>query len=249
MCTLTWFREPDGYQVFFNRDERRARKPAIPAAIRGEASRHFIAPLDGDFGGSWIAVNDCGMSFCLLNGYAGPADECPEPPDRYTSRGLLLTALVDAGSAREVSQRLERRELQRFRSFLLVAFSADGNGRLSTWRGGRLAEEPLTDAHLPIISSSFDTEAVRRSRRALFQEFRQRGDDAGERHFAFHESHRPQRGPHSPCMHRPDARTVSFSRIRVSRRRICFDYSPHSPCEGRPESPPLCIDRKGRVPT
>jgi len=244
MCTMTWIREPAGYQVFFNRDERRTRKLAIPPAIRVKGTRRFIAPLDGDFGGSWIAVNDCGVSLCLLNGYAGLVEECPEPPGGYTSRGLLLTKLIDARSATEVSERLHSGDLERFRDFLLVAFAADEDAILSTWRAGRLTDEALHDDHLPLVSSSFDTVEVIESRRALFHELQQRDVIAVERHLAYHESHRPERGARSPCMHRPDAETVSFSRIRVDRSRICFDYSPHAPCRGRSQTPPVCIQQE-----
>jgi hypothetical protein len=244
MCTMTWIRETAGYQVFFNRDERRTRKPAIPPAIRTKGSRRFIAPLDGDFGGSWIGVNDRGVSLCLLNAYAGSAEECPEPATGYTSRGLLLTGLIDARSAMEVSERLRTGDLERFRAFLLVAFVDDDAAVLSTWRAGRLTDEELQGDHLPLVSSSFDTVEVVESRRALFHESTRLCTNNVERHLMYHESHRPERGAHSPCMHRPDAKTVSFSHIRVDRSRVCFDYSPHAPCRGRPKPPPLCIRRE-----
>ena len=42
-------------------------------------------------------------------------------------------------------------------------------------------------------------------------------------------------------MHRPDAETVSFSRIQVEPGRIRFDYAPHSPCLGLPEGRPVTL--------
>jgi hypothetical protein len=48
--------------------------------------------------------------------------------------------------------------------------------------------------------------------------------------FAFHASHASCPGAYSPCMHRPDAETVSFSWIRVRPGEIEFFYSPAAPC-------------------
>ena len=63
-------REPGTFRLFFNRDERRTRRPAIPPAVHRKGDTRFIAPRDGDFGGSWLGVNEHGVSLCLLNGYA-----------------------------------------------------------------------------------------------------------------------------------------------------------------------------------
>lgn len=53
-------------------------------------------------------------------------------------------------------------------------------------------------------------------------------------HLAYHRRHEPEAGPHSPCMHRPDARTVSFSWIEVDENEVRFRYVPSSPCVGEP---------------
>ena len=111
MCTLTWFHESDRYQLFFNRDERRTRKPAIPPALRQKGPSRFIAPLDGNFGGTWIGVNEHGLTLCLLNGHAG--DDVAAPTADYTSRGLLLTSLIDSRSTAQLARRLRRRPTAR----------------------------------------------------------------------------------------------------------------------------------------
>jgi hypothetical protein len=53
--------------------------------------------------------------------------------------------------------------------------------------------------------------------------------------FRFHSSHAGTTGAHAPCMHRPDAETVSFSHVVVTPEAIRFAYLPSSPC--RAESP------------
>src|SRR5258708_10118882 len=57
-----------------------------------------------------------------------------------------------------------------------------------------------------LTSSSFDSEKVRRSRQ---EEYSHVHDGKGL--FAFHRSHAPARSAYSPCMHRADAETESFS--------------------------------------
>ena len=78
---------------------------------------------------------------------------------------------------------------------------------------------------MPLVSSSFDPEGVRRRRR---EEFARRLDAAGRLDasvlFAFHSSRGRKSDAYSTWMRRSDARTVSFSWIRVSRATVEFLY-------------------------
>ncbi|HXV77157.1 MAG TPA: hypothetical protein VD788_12640, partial [Candidatus Polarisedimenticolaceae bacterium] len=94
MCTMTWSEREDGYEVLFNRDERRTRKPAAPPSIRQAGSLRYLAPADGDFGGAWIAVNELGLTLAIENGYLDQDDLSREPAGGFTSRGLLVTSLA-----------------------------------------------------------------------------------------------------------------------------------------------------------
>ena len=69
------------------------------------------------------------------------------------------------------------------------------------------------------------------------------GADRLERHRAYHRSHHPERGPYSPCMHRPDAKTVSYSEVTVSDEQVCFRYRPLSPCADGTEASTICLPR------
>ena len=64
---------------------------------------------------------------------------------------------------------------------------------------------------------------------------------------AFHRSHWPDRGPYSPCMHREDAVTVSYTRIRVDVDAVELTYVDGSPCKGA-AGEPLRLSRRSRVP-
>lgn len=244
---MSWFSTTSGYEVFFNRDERRSRKAALPPGIRVRGDTRFVAPLDGDFGGSWLAVNEHGLTLAIENGYTDLDDLAHEPAAGFTSRGLLLTSLADCRSSASVLRRIEGLDLHRYRSFLLTVFDHDGSGLLARWIRGLLSVDRELERLVPIVSSSFETSEVRRKRRAVFQRMRN-ATNAGhaELHLAYHESHLPRKGPYSTCMHRPDARTVSFSHIVVDEQEARFYYVPHSPCRGRPSGNPVTIPRTRR---
>ena len=239
---MTWLVRPGGYDVFFNRDERRTRKPAAPPSVASAGGTRFVAPLDGDFGGSWIAVNEHGLTLALQNGYVDLDDVAHEPPQGFESRGLLLTSLAGARSKSEMLRRLETEDLHRFRSFLLTLFDADGAPSLVRWLRGARELDPAPS--MPLVSSSFETLDVRRSREQVFRDLTvEHPDDPLELRLAYHESHRPARGPASVCMHRPEAHTVSFSRVEVDPREVRSHYAAHSPCHGRPQGEPLKLPR------
>lgn len=241
---MTWLGTAGGYEVFFNRDERLSRRPADPPRILRSASTRFVAPRDGDFGGSWLAANEHGLTLALENGYTDLDDLTHEPPSGFVSRGLLLLSLIDTGSPAEVLRRLENQDLHRFRSFLLTVFDARGEARLVRWVRGAYGVEPDAVRHMPLVSSSFETADVRRSRAEVFRAMsRELAADPLELHLAYHESHLPERGPRSTCMHRPEAQTVSFSRLEVDSREVRFHYVPHSPCAGRPRGEPVTLRR------
>ncbi len=248
MCTLTWHDEPGGYQMFFNRDERRERKPAIPPSVQRRGDTRFIAPLDGDFGGTWIAVNEFGLSVCLLNGF--PATDLSALTNRhdYTSRGHLTLTVIESPSAHRAAATLRELDLERFRPFVLVAFEPGDGGVLARWSGNSLDLASGRPPLQPIVSSSFFTEEVRRNRLAVFRELQRECADSSpvELHLAFHRSHRPTAGPHSPCLHRPDASTVSFGRTQVDEAHVRFHYTAGSPCRGTSPEPPIRLERRSQ---
>jgi hypothetical protein len=245
MCTMSWHDRAGGYRIFFNRDERRERAPELPPAVDERNGSRFIAPRDGEAGGSWIAVNEHGVSLCLLNGFPDGA-VVPDAAGRdYTSRGALPVSLIELHATSSIAERLRALDLRCYRPFQLVAFAPAGSGLFADWSGTTLEIEENRPRTRPLVSSSFYTESVRDSRAAVYRELVEGGEPGSpEAHRAFHASHTPERGPHSPCMHRPDARTVSFSGISVDGEEVRFYYAPHSPCRGLPEAPVLRIARR-----
>jgi hypothetical protein len=229
MCTATWIRTQDGYELFCNRDESLTRKSALPPQVLNLGDTQAIAPRDGDFGGSWISVNEFGLSLCLLNLYS-----VPRLSGEFTSRGLLLMELAGSHSPEQVIARMAEKRLQQFQPFTLLALAV---GQLAVpavifqWNGSERLIDRDGDRQMPLTSSSFDSANVIESRKRCFDN---RAAAAGgidaDLLFDFHRSHDPLPSAYSTCMHRADAQTVSFSQIKVGSNSIEFRYHPHSPC-------------------
>lgn len=241
---MTWFPRGAGYELFFNRDERRLRRPATPPRVHEAPGTRFVAPIDGDFGGTWLAVSECGLALAIQNGYTDADDRTREPAMGYTSRGLLPQALIDGGSIEQVLERLAGLDLPCFRSFRLALLEPGRSGALAEWLHGRLEVCAGVPTAVPVVSSSFEPTQVVASRAAAFAETIAAGSaDRRAAHLAYHAGHRPQRGAESVCMHRPDARTVSFSHVIVDAQCIRFRYVSDSPCRGAFVEPDVVLSR------
>lgn len=224
MCTMTWLAHDDGYEVLFSRDELRTRKPALPPAIGQQRGTAFVAPRDGDHGGTWLGVNEHGVAVALLNFYP------PEPPDvpSPVSRGHLVLGMLDCTRAPAVLTRLQNMMPDPYRPFYLAALDRGNPPAVRIWDGRELRR---ASGEMPVSTSSFDTARVVRSRYDLFARLREaHGAPAAEWLVDYHRSHVPDRGACAVCMHRADAHTVSFSRIRVDTQGIEFRYWPTAPC-------------------
>ena len=229
MCTLSWIHREDGYLLLFNRDELHSRKSASPPRIEKRNGVAFIAPLDGDHGGSWIAVNQFGLTLCLLNRFDDSLDTTPRD---YRSRGFLIRELIDCSDLNLVSQRLERVSLDHFRPFTLVSLLGGHPAMLIEWTGHETRAESNAEELMPVASSSFREGNVVLQRRQQFQKMAfERGRVDAELLFEYHRTHLPERGSTSVCMHRSDARTVSMSTVTVTNEIIEFVYHPNSPCQ------------------
>src|SRR5205809_93249 len=102
MCTISWIHDANGYQLLCNRDERLTRKSALEPRLAVRNDTRFLAPVDGDFGGTWIATNEFGVSLCLLNGASLTGSEIHAAAPKR-SRGLLLLDLIPESSVAAIS--------------------------------------------------------------------------------------------------------------------------------------------------
>ncbi|MFN7963918.1 MAG: NRDE family protein [Thermoanaerobaculia bacterium] len=246
MCTVSWFWTAEGYQLFGNRDESRSRRQALPPRRAEQDGVAYLAPVDADAGGTWIAANELGVTLTLLNFYQADAVGPRGSGGAAVSRGRLVQALAGAASVARVGEGLRLQDLARFRPFTLLALEP---GRADAWQwDGRnlssLGEQPP----MPLISSGVTLAAAIAHRRASFEHLRGEGELAGsELHLRFHASHWPEASSLSVCMHRPDAETQSLSWVRVERHGVLFSYAGGSPC--RTElAPPVELPRGAQAP-
>lgn len=226
MCTMTWFVKDDGYELFFNRDERLSRQQAKLPTIQQSAGVSYISPTDADAGGTWIAVNQHGVSVCLLNHYQ--FEQIKTYKD-WTSRGEIVRSfapIVDLVSAKE---RFEQLQLSDYRAFRMFILDRQGQNLLCVWDGHSARVEK--NVTTPKSSSSVDAKHVKQARRELFTGLDLVNSRVSQDYLNYHSSHLPERSKESVCMHRDDAKTVSFSYITVDDEQVSFMYADGSPCE------------------
>jgi Transport and Golgi organisation 2 len=226
VCTVSWIHQAGGYHLLCNRDEKRSRGTALPPRVAELDGVRYIAPTDADGGGFWIAVNEFGLSLCLLNGHPSPAQR---------SRGLVIRDMVSARSVAECLLRVKQLDVHAYAGFTLVALEPRRPAALVQWNGGELTIDPAGDSHMPLTSSAYDPAGVRRSR---LNDFARLGRSATSIDPAllhkFHVSHGSEPNAYSTCMHRPDAATVSFSWVAVTNSQVRFVYLPGAPCQCLP---------------
>src|SRR5215467_582120 len=190
MCTVSWIHEPGGYQLFCNRDEKRIRGIAAPPRLAVRDGVQFLAPVDADFGGTWIATNEFGLSLCLLNGVPGPSSR---------SRGLLVQDLISLPSIEALVDRVRTLDLSPFAPFALAGVEPQNPGAVVEWNGARAAFSFPNESHFMLTSSSFDSGRVREKRREVYSKLTSLGCTP-ELLADFHKSHGGMPSAYSICM-------------------------------------------------
>ncbi|MEQ1885898.1 MAG: NRDE family protein [Bryobacteraceae bacterium] len=224
---MSWLWREDGYELFANRDELRTRGAARPPAIHERSGVSYIAPTDADFGGTWIATNHFGVSFCLLNR--------PRRRDygNARSRGMLVLDLAAEPTVQAAVEQVKQEDLRQYPPFALAVLGPAQEPLVLEWDGDEPRVDHVEKPPYLLTSSSFDPGGVAQNRTRQFVEVRGVAFDAGSRAelMALHGSHAPEAGPYSVCMHRDDAETVSFSHVVVAGDRITFSYTSAAPCQ------------------
>lgn len=228
MCTVSWLRLPNAYEILCNRDERRTRLPAQPPSLHTHSHGRFLAPLDPQGGGTWIAANDRGLTLCLLNGPSRPS------PSATHSRGQIPLHLINAPDAASALHRCSELFLPSYQPFTLLALSPASPVYLGTWDGliFHIRSNPASLGYL--TSSSLDQARAEAQRAAQLRALDALSTlDPLSKLLCFHQSHHPTDLRFSPCMHRDDAETVSFSRVSWQPGALHFYYTPDAPCRQR----------------
>lgn len=246
MCTLTWlFNEGhEGYSLFFNRDELKTRQRAIPPRLQHTTEGvQYLAPTDTDAGGTWLAVNQYGLSVCLLNNYVAKEPQTPQ----LQSRGNIVLALAGSETAQQAEKILHDMDLSCYRGFDVVLIQRAAL-QLS-WDSENLTR---SIPQIPVTSSSYQSSSVRATRHTYLSALKQLDEINIEALEHFHSVHlnddlstvsgTPEHAD-SVCMHRDYAQTVSQCFVQVNVNQVAISYSDGSPCE-TVAGPPQILQRR-----
>ncbi len=227
MCTVTFSPRKHGYALAMNRDEKLTRTSGLSPAVSVVNGRRVLAPSEPS-GGTWISVNDSGVTFALINWYSIPS----RLTAKSISRGGVVKAIGSLSTALSASRAMEQLPLAHINPFRLIGFFPDTN-RIFEWRWDlkTLSSKKHPWRLQQWISSGFDEPQAQRTRGKVFQEAtKQKKVGSLEWLRRLHCSHGPEIGPFSTCMHREDATTVSYTEVSVSSRKCEMRYFGESLC-------------------
>lgn len=227
MCTVTFIARRNGYLLGMNRDEQLSRAPAFPPEKRRVGNRSALFPCESS-GGTWIGVNDSGVTFALINWYAVTARVAGES----VSRGQVVRSVLALDAIDQVSAALAGDRLQRVNPFRLIAVFPK-HEKVVEWAWDRdvLQRNNHPWKTATWISSGFDEPGAQKTRALVYSDALSR-PSAGTQNWLrqLHASHAPSTGPYSHCMHREDAATVSYTEVEVTAQQIVMGYASDSPC-------------------
>jgi hypothetical protein len=170
MCTVTIHRGAERTLVTMNRDEARGRAEEAPPSLVEESGRpSWLAPTDGEKGGTWFGINDRGVAAGLLNAYV-PGDLALYGRSDVPSRGSIIPELLGRDPEQGLSWLHHEFDPTPFPSFTLVVVGP-GFAECFAWRlDGGVEITPVEDGWTMVTSSFW------------------RGDDVVPwRHEAFHQ--------------------------------------------------------------
>lgn len=222
MCTVTILPlKPGITRLVCNRDEQRSRALALPPRHYSNQGIDYLAPLDPESDGTWIAVNQAGLLFALLNRSAG---DCDERKIVRRSRGKILPSLQGATSIETAVDTMRRLKIYDFAPFRLVINDGHQIAELLN------ATNRLIVLQYPLIkpvmftSSGLGDHLVDPLRRELFQSILGARIATEAQQNAFHRHCWADHPELSVLMNRPDAATVSITEVVMTPRLATMTY-------------------------
>ena len=227
MCTITWWNQPDSYEVFFNRDELRNRSCGLSPRQYQYAGVNYLCPLDPDGGGTWLLVNHYAVTIGVINKYT----EFYKVGGLRVSRGLLVKSLADCKTPRAIEKRLRALELSHYAPFMLYSIALNSDAYTYYWNGKDLVCNSYKYCINALTSSSYKNEEVSSYREKVYSKILADSQQLNaDNLWSYHSAHNPELPAHSVFMSREDGQTVSLSRILVKNEKAYFSYydvTPH----------------------
>ena len=206
-------------RIACNRDELMTRAPALPPTLWTAGPRRALMPIDPESGGTWIAANDSGLVFVLLNA-------SPRIPVMTgdISRGTIIPTLVGSATASHALTLARRLPVRRFAAFRLLI--VDRHEFVDCWPDGARVRHRRGALQTPILrtSSGLGDAVVAGPRRMLFQRTFIGSLDARAAQDHFHQHQWPGREAISVKMSRLDACTVSHTVVEVRDHSVMMSY-------------------------
>ena len=228
MCTVSFIARRRGYLLAMNRDENLTREKGLPPKMMLRDVRKIIFPTEPG-GGTWIALNDGGVTFALINWYSISA----RVKVNAVSRGVVVNSVSAQVSPLVAAEILTALPLLRMNPFRLIGvFPATQEIFEWRWDLKKLACKKYSRHSQQWISSGFDEPTAQRVRSATFRRaLQQKSVGTVDWLRRLHRSHPPACGPFSTCMHRADAATVSCTEVAVSSRAVRMSHHATAPCK------------------
>ena len=226
-----------GYCLAMNRDEKLARPQGLPPKLRVVKNRRVICPSE-PAGGTWVAINEFGVSLALINWYSVRTRVESSP----ITRGEVVKATCAEDNPKRMETVLAALPLDRINPFRLIAvFPASRQITECRWDRKKLELMNCVWQPQQWISSGFDEPAAQRARSQTFlQALEQKSVGSLSWLRRLHRSHVPGKGPFSTCMHRSDAATVSYTEASVFACNGTLRHCLGAPCRN-PQWASFCL--------
>jgi len=224
MCTLSFAPSTEGFHLLMNRDEQLSRPVALPPKKLSCGTLSAIYPSEVS-GGTWIGINEHGLTLALINWYSTP--QLQETP--ALSRGAIIPKLLAMDSVSTVEEELHHLPLARVSPFRLILVSSQDQS-LYEFRSDSVTCQRISFswARTHWFSSGFEEAEAMKIRGQTCG--KKSGLDILALLRNLHSSHTPEKGPFSICMHREDACTVSHTEINTTNEQATMSYYDSSPC-------------------
>jgi hypothetical protein len=228
MCTLTFIPAIDGYLAGMNRDELLTRPTALPPQINSQSGMEHVCPHEPS-GGTWIACNSLGNLLALLNWNEIDVASLGE---KRRTRGLVIPDLILEENSVSTGSGLDRLSLEGIFPFRLIAAFLKER-KLIEWRWDGRSIQRLESAWVRkhwFSSSLSDGSAAEQRGQVCEAASLDPAVDSTSWLRKLHRSHEPNAGPYSVCVHRHDARTVSYTEVDCCPPHISMSYLSGNPC-------------------
>lgn len=220
MCTVSFVNTGNTVIITSNRDEKIARKAAIPPQTYMVNNRKLLFPRDPQAGGTWFAVKEDNTIGVLLNG----ADTSHTPTPPYSkSRGLVLLDIV--GNEKPVAFWADA-DLSNIEPFTVVLYNKNSLYQLR-WNGSAKSLKKLDTAQNYIwASATLYSETIQAKRKDLFNAFLvNKGTPEKEDVLKFHQFTESDDKENGLVINRSDIlKTVSITQFVQHKNKVNLYY-------------------------